>query len=101
MSWERLKAIGAENYRRVGRRAKLNGAIATKRMAWPQNVEVKNGVEWWSSLPIKTEEPKKTPTRSLSISFNFLWLIGFSLVAASDLTINKAKILSNLSFDIF
>jgi hypothetical protein len=34
-------------------------------MAWPQFVEGKKGVEWWSPLPIKTEEPKNA-ARSLS-----------------------------------
>jgi len=59
------KLVGAKELSRVGRWAKLNGEFATKRMAWPQYVEGKKGVEWWSPLPIKTEEPKNA-MRSLS-----------------------------------
>jgi hypothetical protein len=67
MSRERLKSNWSEKYRRVGRWAKFKGGIATKRMAWPQYVEVKNGVEWWSPLPIKTEEPKNADALAVNL----------------------------------
>jgi len=50
-----------------GETGKVKWGIATKRMAWPQNVEVKNGVEWWSPLPIKTEEPKNADALAVNL----------------------------------
>jgi len=43
------------------------GELQPKELAWPQYVELKNGVEWWSPLPIKTEEPKNADALAVNL----------------------------------
>jgi 5-methylcytosine-specific restriction endonuclease McrA len=62
----------------------------------------KNGVEFVEfRFRSRTEEPKKRQRARYQSASTLCGRCGFNLVAVDDLTINYAKILSSLFFDIF